>query len=157
MNPFWSTRAQRNTAMMVLPVWLFALASGFANACLLEVDAPETHSHGVLAESSGTVRAHALSAPHEHAEPNYHAGADADQGDDLDTSKAPCHKVCDDGSHSLPTQRSGLDHADHGMVAVIAVLWAVPAPIVSASYRVDDLQFPVPGPPLRVRYSRLTL
>ena len=106
MNLFSNQRARRNTAFLVLPVWSLALASGFANACLLE---------------------------------------------------APCLKVCDDGSRSLPTQRSGVDPADHGMAAVIAVLWAVHAPVVSVSNHVDDRQFPVPGPPLQVLYARLTL
>ena len=36
MKLFPNTRAKRNTAFMVLLVWLFALASGVANACLLE-------------------------------------------------------------------------------------------------------------------------
>lgn len=155
MNLFWSTRAKRNTAFKVLPLWLFALVSGFANACLLEV--PEAHSHGITFESSASAEGQAASHPHAHSESDHHADAATDHGDDSGASKAPCLKVCDDGSHSLPTQRSGVDQADHGVVAVAAVLWTVPAPIVSNSYRVDDLQFPVPGPPLRVRYSRLTL
>ena len=145
MNLFSNQRAKRNTAFVVLPVWLLALAMGFANACLLEV--PETHSHVATVGTSETAHAHAVS--------DHHAGAG--HGDDADTFKAPCLKVCDDGSHSLPTQRSDVDHADHGMAAVIAVLWAVPVPIVAMSYRVGDRQFHVPGPPLRVRYSRLTI
>lgn len=171
MNLFWSNRAKRNTSFMVLPLWLFALASGFANACLLEV--PVAHSHAVIRESAEPALAPAESDHHAHAtsghhagpepdhhagaEPEHHAGAVGDPGEDLDTSKAPCHKICDDGSHSLPTQRSSVDQENHGAVAIIAVLWAVPAPIVPTSYRIGDLLFPVPGPPFRVRYSRLTL
>ena len=155
MNLFWSTRAKRNAAMMVLPLWLFALVSGFANACVLE--APEAHSHGINFESSASAEGQAASHPHAHSESDHRADAATDHGGDPDASKAPCLKVCDDGSHSPTTQRSGIDQVDHDLVAVIAVFWAVPAPIVSNSYRVNDLQFPVPGPPLRVRYSRLTL
>ncbi|MEP6964245.1 MAG: hypothetical protein ABI845_02070, partial [Polaromonas sp.] len=43
MKLLFNRRAKRNTAFMVLLVWLFALASGVANACLLE--ARQTHSH----------------------------------------------------------------------------------------------------------------
>ena len=147
MNLFSNQRARRNTAFMMLPVWLFALASGFANACLLEP--PETHSHVATVGSSETAHAHAVS--------DHHAGAGVGHSDDTDTSKAPCLKVCDDGSRSLPTQRSGVDPADHGMAPVIAVLWTVPASVVPVSNHVDERQFPVPGPPLRVLYARLTL
>ena len=49
MNFFASTRTQRRIAFAVLLVWLFAVASGVANACLLEVsDGPQArgvHAH----------------------------------------------------------------------------------------------------------------
>jgi len=35
MKLFFNIRAKRNAALMVLLVWVFALASGVANACLL--------------------------------------------------------------------------------------------------------------------------
>ena len=147
MKLFSNTCAKRNTAYWVLLLWLFALVSGFANACLLE--APESHTHVATAGSSETARAHAALAHHE--------GALAGHGNDSDISKAPCLKVCDDGAHSLPTQRSGVDQTDPGMAPAIAVLWTLPALVVPASHRMDELQSPVPGPPFRVRYSRLTL
>ena len=46
MKLFFNARAMRSTSLMVLLVllvWLFALASGVANACLLETR--QTHLH----------------------------------------------------------------------------------------------------------------
>lgn len=159
MKCFSNARAKRNTAFVVLLAWLFALWSGFANACLLE--APEAHSHGAT-RSSDTTHSHTATEKHSHAGSDHHSGAFAKHADDAngngtDASKAPCLKVCDEGSRSLSAKRSGAEQADRAMAPVIAVLWAVPAPVVPVSYRVSDLQSPVPGPPFRVRYSRLTL
>ena len=132
---------------MVLLVWLFALASGVANACLLE--AHGTHSHVATAGTSATAHAPAVLAGH--------AGAVAGRGNDSDTSKAPCLKVFDDGSHSLPKPHSGVDQTEPGLSPFVAVLWTAATPVVSAPRRMDDLQPPTPGLPFRVRYSRLAL
>lgn len=131
MKFFADTRIKRNTAFAMLFVWLFALASGVANACLLE--APETHSHVVT-----PVTEH----DHDH---------------DSHVSKAPCLKACADGSHSLLKQHSGFDQIDPGSAPLITVLWTAAAPLVLAPHRIDDLQLALPGQPFRVRYSRLTL
>jgi hypothetical protein len=147
MKFFSNTRAKRNTAFVALLVWLFALASGVANACLLE--ARGTRSHVAIAESPAPTHAPAESAGH--------AGVVAGHDDDSDTSKAPCLKVCDDGSHSVPTQYSGVDQTDPGMAPVVAVLWRATTPVILASRRMEDLQPPAPGQPFRVRYSRLAL
>ena len=175
MKCFSNACAKRNTAFVVLLGWLFALSSGFANACLLE--APEAHSHGAIRPSE-TNHSHAAADHHSHAGADHHLDAATDHhssaatdhhssavakhGDDAggnsaDASKAPCLKVCDEGSRSLTTQRSDAERVDHATAPVIAVLWPVPARVVPVSCRVGDLQFPVPGPPFRVRYSRLTL
>ena len=45
MKLFSNPRAKRSTVFMVLLTWLFALASGVANACLLQ--AQETHAHSI--------------------------------------------------------------------------------------------------------------
>ncbi len=147
MKLFSNTRARRNTAFMVLLVWLFALASGVANACLLE--ARGTHAHVAKAGYSEAVQAPAVLPGH--------AGAVAGHDDDSLTAKAPCQKVCNDGSHSLPKQDLTVAQTDPGPAPLVAVLWTAVAPVVSTSARMDDVQPALPELPVRVRYSRLTL
>jgi hypothetical protein len=72
MKPFANRRVSRNTAFAMLLVWLFALGSGVANACLLEAHrnrangSPVAHSHqagkgheGIPAAHAGAIETHA--------------------------------------------------------------------------------------------------
>jgi hypothetical protein len=146
MKLFSNIRAKRNTAFMVLLVWLFALVSGVANACLLE--ARETHSH--IATPASSEAGHAsLILPS-------HAGAVAD-GVGETYFKAPCLKVCDDGSRSFPKQDSTVAQTDPGPAPLILVLWGTVAPVVSTLHEVDDEQPATPVLPIRVRFSRLAI
>ena len=138
---------KRNTAFVVLLVWLFALASGVANACLLE--AHETHSHGATTDYSG--------AAHQAALAHGHSQADADHDDDSHPSKAPCLKACDDGSRSMPKQDLTVVQADPGPPPLVAVLWTEATPVPSMLDRVDRVQHAIPELPTRVRYLRLAL
>jgi len=147
MKLFSNIRAKRNTAFMVLLVWLFSLASGVANACLLE--ARGTHSHVATAASSEATHAPVILPGH--------AGAVADHDDDLHTFKAPCLKVCDDGSRSFPKQDATVAQPDPGPALIVLVLWGAVAPVVPTLRQMDDRQPATPGLPLRVRYSRLAL
>ena len=72
MKLFSTTRTKRNTAFVVLLGWLFALASGVANACLLET--PEMHSIAARAEA-------APMTSHAPAELVGHLGATVDHDD----------------------------------------------------------------------------
>lgn len=147
MKLFSSTRALRNTAFMVLLVWLFALASGVANACLLE--ARETHVHVGTAGASESAYAPTIVPGH--------AGAVADGADDSSHFKPPCLKVCDDGSRSFPKQESTVDQFDPGPAPVVLVLWSAVAPVVPMLGQIDDVHPVMPGLPIRVRFSRLAL
>ena len=147
MKFFADTRTKRNTAFVVLLVWLFALASSVANACFLETDEP--HSRAASKSAATTIQAPATL----HAQ----MGIDAGHHDDSDGTKESCLKVCDDGTHTLPKAQSGVDHTDPGPALLVATLWAGSANVVSTPRRMDDLAIPIVGPPLRVRYSRLAL
>lgn len=147
MKCFADTRAKRNIAFAMLLVWVFALASGVANACLLET--PGHHSTAVKGPTAAT-----LQAP---AELVAHLDATAGHHDDADSTKESCLKVCDDGTHGLLKAQWGVDHADPGPPTLVTTLWTGSKPVVSAPRRVDDLAIPILGPPLRVRYSRLAL
>ena len=145
MKFFSYTLFKRNTALLVLLVCLFAVASGALNACLLEVRG--THSHGAAAEAGEAL---AISPGH--------AGAVASHDDNAQAFKAPCLKVCDEGTSAFAKQDLTVSWADPGPAPLLAVLWTAAIPVVSAVLRRDDRLQPVaPELPLRVRYSRLVL
>ncbi|WP_293638402.1 hypothetical protein [Polaromonas sp.] len=147
MKLFHNTRAIHNTAFMLLLVWLFALASGVANACLLE--ARQTHSHIATDASSGVAAQASVILPG-------HAGAVAD-GIDEPHFKAPCLKVCDDGSRSFPKQDSTVVQADPGPALLVLVLWNKVAPVISTLRHMNVVQPATPELPIRVRFSRLAI
>ena len=148
MKLFPNSRTRRSTAGVMLLVWLFALASGVANACLLE--ARGTHAHAVAAGAAATVEAPTISAGH--------AGAIASHHDDgVQAAKASCLKVCSEGSQVLVTPDFKVSHADCGPPIPIAVLWMPAAPVVLVHDRMDAAVPASAGPPIRVRFSRLAL
>ena len=147
MKFFANTRIKRNTALVALLVWLFALASSVANACFLETDKP----HSVAAKESTPPASRAA------AELPAQVGANAGHHDVSDSTKESCLKVCDDVTHSLPKAYSGVDHNDPGPAPLVTTLWTTSTKPVLASRQFDKLQVPIVGPPLRVRYSRLAL
>ena len=135
-----------NTAAVVLLAWVFALASGVANACLLE---PSQNSFYVpLVVSSGVDSPARLEAL-----PIVGAG----HGHALDASHAPCVKVCIDTSQSLPKGQAGVDETHPALSPPVAMLWATAVPAGSLLRRVADRQPVVPELPTRLRYSRLAL
>lgn len=147
MKLFTASRTRRNTACVVLLVWVFALASGIANACLLEWTGPHsTESNAVIVETTHT--------PNELA-----ALVDTSTGHDdkLDTGKESCLKFCDQGTHTLPTAHSIVDNADPGLAPWVVTLWTGSQQRVSVPRRMMDAAIPVFGLPVRVRYSRLAL
>ena len=119
MKLFSTTRTKRNTAFFAMLVWLFALASGIANAC--------------------------------------QARAAAGHGHDSDTPKAPCLKVCDDESRSLPKQESGAAQTNPGPAPLFTELWSAATGVGAPPVRVEDLHPLASGLPLRLRYVRLAL
>lgn len=141
---------RRNIALRVLLVWLLALASGMANACLLELR--ETHSH---AAATATVSFDIAQTP---AIVPGHAGAVADgKAADESHSKAPCLKVCDDGSRAFPSLVSTVAHIDPGPALRVQLVWSTVPPDVLALRQIDDPQPATPELPIRVRFSRLAI
>jgi len=147
MKLSFSARSKRYTTLLVLLGWLFALASGVANACLLE--ARVTHAHAAPVELFETVQAPLVSPGH--------AGVVAGHDDDSQAAKAPCLKACDDGAHSLPRQDLTVTLADPGPALLMSILWTAVTPDAPTSRWMDDVQPALPERPVRVRYSRLAL
>ena len=144
MKFFADSRSKRNIAFVVLSVWLFALASSLANACLLE----KHESHSAVTDDALATTSHAP------AELLSKVGIEAGHHDDADAGKESCLKACDDGTRTLPKAYSGVDVADPGPALLVTTLW-IASHAVSAPRRADDRAEPMVGPPLRVRYSRL--
>lgn len=149
MHPFFNNRTKRGITFVMLLVWLFAVASGVANACVLET--PGHHVHSSEEEHASE----ALVAPEiaiEHSEANaipHHS--------DSDPSKAPCQRVCDDGVQTLLKHPSGIDLTDYGHASFVVAALCAPAQLTSTSVWVGDLSLPAAGPSIRVRFSRLAL
>jgi len=147
MKLFSNTRAKRNTALLVLLVWLFALTSGVANACLLE--ARQTHAHIATAASSEAATHASVILPG-------HTGAVAHDVDEPH-SKAPCLKVCDDGTRSFPKQDGTIVQNDVGPAPLVHVLWGTVAPVIPTLYSLDEEQPAMPELPIRIRFPRLAI
>ena len=129
------TRTKRNT-IVVLLMWVFALASGVANACMLERPGSYSAAPVELFGHSSAVDGH-------------------DGGSDF--SKAPCLKVCDDGSRTLLAVYASGDRVDSGLAPWFATVWAASPQRTSVDDRRLDAARPIVGLALRVRYARLSL
>ena len=148
MKPFIRFRTQRNTAFVALLVWLFALVSGAANACLIQPE--KMHDHGTEAtHSPAAEKGHAISAVPGDAIPDHDSG--------LETSKSQCLKVCDDSSQSLPKQQVGFDLTHPVLVPLPGVAWGMATPGVSARGLAAVQRPPYSRLSIRVRLSRLAL
>lgn len=147
MKSLFSSSTKRSTAFALLLVWLFALASGVANACLIQK--PVLHDHGSLVgHSSLAEKGHVVSAVQVGAIFKHDAG--------LDVSKSQCLKVCADGSQSLTKHQAGFDWTHPVLAPLLAVAWTA-TPAVSTLGLAAFQQSPDPRLPIRIRLSRLTL
>ena len=140
-----SSFAESNAASLVLLVWVFALVSGVANACLLETRG----AHGHLTAAGGFEEAAATGMS---------AGkAVADHHDDAHNSNASCLKACDDVAQSLPKQDLTAAQADPDPAPLVSILWTAATAAVLPFRRTDPVQPHVPERPIRIHYFRLAL
>ena len=148
MKSLFNSRTKRNAAFVALLVWLFALGSGVANACLIQTT--EMHGHGSrTAHSSAAETGHTFSPAHANAIP--------DHDNSLEASKSQCLKVCEDDSQSLPKQQVIFDSTHPVLTPQLVGTWTTAMPVVSALV-LTVFQRPLdPGRPIRVRLSRLAL
>ena len=144
MKPLFNSRTRRNTAFVVLVVWLFALASGVANACLIQAREMQ---------ADGSLLAHFSPAGNGYAISTVHVGAIAQHEPGSEASKSQCLKVCDDGSRSLQKQKAGLDLTHPGLAPLLAVAWSTATPGVSALGLGVFHRPRAPGLPISVRLT----
>ncbi len=147
MPLFSNTVTKRRTVHMVLLAWLFAMAAGWANACLLQ----ERGTHGHVPSDSGS-----LTALVPQVSPG-HTGVDAVHAENAGPGKSACLKVCDDDGRAIIKLASSADLADMAMTPPVALAWLAPLAAIERSNSWLTLPSPSPGVPLRTRFARLTL
>lgn len=148
MSRFLNGRTTHTTTVVLLIAWLFALASGIANACLLE-GARGTHAHAAGVKES----------PHTHAatEPLEQAPDIAGSTDESPTTRALCLDACDDRAHAQVKQDASPDQPQLAPLTVIAIVWLATQRMASR-LRVQRDNHAAPfDVPIRIRYARLTL
>lgn len=141
-----SRNHRRSVALTMLLVWVFALLSGLANACLTEPRSELAHAGTQVSQADHPARATVL--PH---------AADQAQHDEH-SDKAPCQKSCDASSQTLLKQLPKVDTPD--LQAVVppphrpaSALYRAPSTLVRAALAA----IPPPAPPPRLQFSRLAL
>ena len=140
------SRSKRSVAFLVALLWMFALAAGVANACLLE--ARSTHLYADSIKVAGDAPAFG---------PTHVLALTAGNHDQSEHSKEPCQKFCDDESRLLIKLNHGVDQPDMGPAPLVAVLWTLAEAASLEPLRQDDMHSAVPMVPLRLRYARLAL
>lgn len=138
----------RRLAAKVLLVWLFALATGLVNACVI---APAS-----MSGMAGMGDMHAASQP---VSMDHKAGCpDCPDDDSPGISQGPCAKFCVDESTSVPAAKSAFDPwlgLDVAVVPTMALSVVAPAPFPAQRY------LDAPPPPVRtsarIAFLRLTL
>jgi len=151
-----NSRTRCHTAGVMLFVWLFALASGLANACMMEPQGVRDHGSALSHPSAtGTVLG---SAGHD-GEGLTHDMTQDDGDSDTGLVKQSCLKVCHDASQTLLKHASSVDSAGPGLAPFVHAAWAAEEHVAlgCAPERAHDFQLPERGPPIRVLFSRLAL
>lgn len=144
MRSFFNHRRTRHTAAMMLFVWLLALGTGIANACLVQPD------HGL--------RDHAGLSQSGFASGNLAAGAAHHDADEHDVSPedVSCLNFC------LTEQNTLVKHHADGLadLAIVPVLFLTRllVPVLDQASPPEAFGHPTGSePPVYIRYLRLTI
>ena len=148
-------RHLRRTTWVTLLAWVLALLAGLANACQLQ-----PHEPGA---SASTSRAHAASsegglhsAQALHVETGHYQRHAEDDDAPADAGKAGCLKFCDDESSAVAKGQSAQTDIA-GPVMVSSVEWRPAVPKATVAMRRSAARPPSQGPPLVIRFLRLTI
>lgn len=147
MNAFSTTRRKRTAAFVVLLLWVFSVAAGIVNACVLDAHEAPT-GRTAEAPASATVAASLVAS---------HGRAILDHGDDLDESGAACLKVCEGNSQALPKMQSGMHQSVLAQMPPPSVFWTLAAQAVWPADWVESMPPAARTVPIRVRLVRLAL
>lgn len=141
MKSFFSHRNISRCAAVMLFVWLLALATGVANACLVQPEHAR-HGHPAHAEAqAGTAKAHA--ANHEH---------------EASPAGLACQNFC-------AAEQTGLPKSGGELLTPLSLLalapgpaaWAAAPPSAAGTQRPGRAHPAVLQPPVAIRFLRLTI
>ncbi len=150
----FNRRQLRRTACMTLLAWALALLSGVVNACLLQPHS-QTASASSATSSPELSDAGLIDLTIAHVEQKHHDSHQAGQGDH-DAGKAGCLKFCSDEFSTLAKGKvTQADPPNSMVVAVVA--WPSVALLPMGTLRRLGERPASPGPPLVIRFLRLTI
>lgn len=147
MTPFSNTRSKRRTIFAVLLAWLFALGSGWANACLLQERS--THWHQAADDAAPTALSLRVSPGH--------VGLDSEHAENAGSARSVCLKVCSDDTRTILKLTSSVDLTDAAMAPPSALTWDDPLDATAQAVAGRESAAPGAGVPLRTLFSRLAL
>ena len=142
----------RRLAAYVLLLWLFGLASGVVNACVIGGQV----RHGAPMVSHVGHESHAGMAMHDMS--MHETAVDAGDQDQTEHSSPPCERLCDAPAAARV--------ADKELGSVLAGFWLAPAPLPTVTLRLLPLHSstaPASEPPWRpsvalsIAFQHLTL
>jgi hypothetical protein len=146
---FGQRQRLRRTAALVLFGWLFALAAGIVNACVVEpqlrhgsVSAPNNSQHSTVAANP----LHDAHAPGGSDHPSPHTG------------KAPCVKFCDEPSTVAKTLQLQIDPFSAAWLAPLSAdpLPVEAKPLPAGGFRASHALWR-PAIPIPIAFLRLSL
>ena len=148
------------TARVTLLAWVLALMSGVVNACLLQPHGQTAPASSIVTSSPEFADAGLIESTVAHVEHSHHDLHQAPQGDhdaaNEDAGKAGCLKFCADESSTLA--KGKFTQADLPNPAVVAVgEWPSLALLPMGTLRRSAERPASPGPPLVIRFLRLTI
>jgi hypothetical protein len=144
-------RSSRRIVWTMLLVWVFALGTGVANACVLSTNWADHHASG--AHEHHEVRVEGV--PIALADQIDDGPADLD-ADRQSPSHDTCLKYCDDGSTAL--SKSNVPAADPSLPVAALLAWrSHVTPVAHIGPWLPREHHAVPEPPLVIRFLRLTL
>jgi hypothetical protein len=148
-------RRLRRTVWVTLGAWVFAFCAGVANACML---APHgSAEHGVVAASPSRADAqpHRASASSVGGQRG-HDETVAQQGQEQGAGKDSCLKFCDDESSALSKNKTTAFDLGQPLLVVVAP-WSPMVPSRTLGTKLSLQRPTAQGPPLAIRFLRLTL
>lgn len=154
MKSFFNHRRTRYTAAVMLFVWLLALGTGIANACLVQKNhgphGDPSHSHSVFTSTTAVksdVTSDILVKTTAHDDADEH---------EMSPEKAVCLNFCVAEQNTLVKHHAdGL--ADVDIVPVLFLTWLL-VPAVDQASKPEAFGSPTwSEPPVSIRYLRLTI
>jgi hypothetical protein len=143
------SRCLRNTVWVTLLGWLFALATGVVNACVLSISSAATL--GLFAESHVAHSSQAFTDTVHHDR-----GSVAHHKHGQNSANDSCLKFCDDESSALSKKSTSAMDPGVALVAALELPYAV-VPIINVGTGLSLQRPTAQGPPLVIRLLRLTL